>query len=73
MSSHTARRPRSRVRRRPERRYDWIVLHRTLRRRRAQGKKHDAAHTCLARRRVDVLHAMRRTGTLYEAKTPSAA
>lgn len=34
-------------------------------RKRAQGKKHNAALICLARRRVDVLHAMLRNGTLY--------
>ena len=42
-------------------------------RKRAQGKKHNAALICLARRRVDVLHAMLRNGTLYQAKTPTAA
>ncbi|MFV2028545.1 transposase, partial [Micromonospora sp. LOL_028] len=30
-------------------------------RKRAEGKKHNAALICLARRRVDVLHAMLRT------------
>jgi transposase len=34
-------------------------------RKRAQGKKHNAAVVCLARRRCDVIHAMLRTGTLY--------
>lgn len=42
-------------------------------RKRAQGKKHNAALICLARRRIDVLHAMLRTGTLYQHPTPSAA
>ncbi|GAA1608999.1 IS110 family transposase [Kribbella hippodromi] len=42
-------------------------------RKRAAGKKHNAALICLARRRVDVLHAMLRTGTLYQHPTPSAA
>jgi transposase len=34
-------------------------------RKRAEGKKHNAALICLARRRVDVLHAMLRTKTTY--------
>ena len=42
-------------------------------RKRAAGKKHNAALICLARRRIDVLHAMLRNGTLYEARTPAAA
>ena len=42
-------------------------------RKRAQGKKHNAALICLARRRCDVLFAMLRTGTLYETKAPAAA
>ncbi len=42
-------------------------------RKRAEGKKHNAALICLARRRVDVLHAMLRNGTLYEPRTPAAA
>lgn len=37
-------------------------------RKRAEGKKHNAALICLARRRVDVLHAMLRTHTLYQHK-----
>ena len=37
-------------------------------RKRAEGKKHNAAIICLARRRVDVLHAMLRTNTPYQAK-----
>jgi transposase len=40
-------------------------------RKRAQGKKHNAALVCLARRRIDVLHAMLRNGTLYEHRTPT--
>jgi transposase len=35
-------------------------------RKRAAGKKHNAALVCLARRRVDVLHAMLRNGTPYQ-------
>ena len=42
-------------------------------RKRAAGKKHNAALICLARRRVDVLHAMLRNGTHYEIRTPAAA
>ena len=37
-------------------------------RKRAEGKKHNAALICLARRRVDVLHAMLRTNTPYQHK-----
>ena len=37
-------------------------------RKRAEGKKHNAALICLARRRVDVLHAMLRTNTPYQPK-----
>ena len=37
-------------------------------RKRAEGKKHNAALICLARRRIDVLHAMLRIKTtLYLA------
>ena len=42
-------------------------------RKRAAGKKHNAAIICLARRRVDVLHAMLRNGTYYQAKPAAAA
>lgn len=42
-------------------------------RKRAQGKKHNAALVCLARRRIDVIYAMLRDGTYYQAKTPAAA
>lgn len=45
-------------------------------RKRAEGKKHNAALICLARRRVDVLHAMLRTKTTYKiptAEQPQAA
>lgn len=42
-------------------------------RKRAAGKKHNAAIICLARRRVDVLHAMLKTGSYYQPKTPAAA
>ncbi|MCP2256307.1 Transposase [Prauserella aidingensis] len=40
---------------------------------RAEGKKHNAALICLARRRCDVLHAMLRNGTHYQPPqtTPS--
>ncbi len=37
----------------------------------AQGKKHNAAIMCLARRRCDVIYAMVRTGCLYEPRHPS--
>ena len=37
-------------------------------RKRAQGKKHNAAIICLARRRCDVIHAMLKTGTLYQPR-----
>jgi transposase len=39
-------------------------------RKRAEGKKHNAAIICLARRRCDVIHAMLRTGTLYTRRAP---
>jgi transposase len=42
-------------------------------RKRAEGKKHNAALICLARRRCDVLHAMLRTATLYETRPARAA
>jgi transposase len=42
-------------------------------RKRAQGKRHNAALICLARRRVDVLYAMLRDGTFYQAPLPQAA
>lgn len=42
-------------------------------RKRAQGKKHNAAVICLARRRCDVIFAMLKNGTLYQAETPEAA
>jgi hypothetical protein len=38
---------------------------RTYDRKRAEGKSHTAALTCLARRRVDVLHAMIRDRQTY--------
>ena len=34
-------------------------------RKRAEGKRHNAALICLARRRCDVIHAMLRTGDHY--------
>ncbi|QOI64306.1 IS110 family transposase [Arthrobacter sp. TES] len=42
-------------------------------RKRAQGKKHNQALIALARRRCDVIFAMLRDGTLYEAQKPAAA
>jgi hypothetical protein len=42
-------------------------------RKRAEGKKHNAAVICLARRRCDVIHAMLRNGTLCEEKAPQPA
>lgn len=42
-------------------------------RKRAQGKKHNAALICLARRRCDVLHAMLRNNQPYQHPTPLAA
>ena len=42
-------------------------------RKRAQGKKHNAAIVCLARRRIDVLYAMLRDGTYYQQKLPQTA
>ena len=40
-------------------------------RKRAEGKKHNAALICLARRRIDVLHAMLRTKTTYRLPEPT--
>ncbi len=40
-------------------------------RKRAEGKRHNAALICLARRRVDVLLAMIRTKSTYQAPTPT--
>jgi transposase len=42
-------------------------------RKRAQGKTHNQALLCLARRRVDVLHAMLSHGTPYRSPAPLAA
>ena len=42
-------------------------------RKRAEGKRHNAAVMCLARRRLNVLFAMVRHGVCYEQKTPAAA
>jgi len=39
---------------------------------RAQGKKHNAALICLARRRCDVLHAMLRNGAYYDPPAQAA-
>jgi len=41
-------------------------------RKRNEGKRHTQAVLCLARRRVDVLHAMLTTNTPYQAPTPLA-
>lgn len=38
-------------------------------RKRAEGKKHNAAIMCLARRRCNVIFAMLRDRTMYEPKT----
>src|SRR6266567_6868335 len=40
-------------------------------RKRAQGKRHTQAVLCLARRRVDVLHAMLTSNTLYQYQAPT--
>ncbi|GAA2146624.1 IS110 family RNA-guided transposase [Actinomadura napierensis] len=40
---------------------------------RSEGKHHVAAITCLARRRIDVLYAMLRDGTLYRPPIPAPA
>lgn len=40
---------------------------------RDQGKKHNAAVICLARRRCDVIYSMLRNGTLYEEEPAQAA
>nr|WP_293770136.1 transposase [Sporichthya sp.] len=42
-------------------------------RKRAEGKRHRQALICLARRRVDVLHAVLRTRQPYRADLPVAA
>ena len=42
-------------------------------RKRAAGKRHNAALICLPRRRVDVLFAMLRDGTLYQPEPAQAA
>jgi len=42
-------------------------------RKRGEGKKHNAAIICLARRRSDVLYAMLRDRRAYEIPTPAAA
>ncbi len=42
-------------------------------RKRAAGKRHNAALICLARRRVDVLFAMLRDGTVYQPQPVQAA
>ncbi len=42
-------------------------------RKRAEGKRHNAALICLARRRCDVLFAMLRDGTTYQTRPRSAA
>ena len=42
-------------------------------RKRTEGKRHNAAVTCLARRRCDVLYSMLKNGTLYQPKQTAAA
>lgn len=42
-------------------------------RKRAKGKRHNAAVMCLARRRLNVLFATVKAGAFYQAKTPAAA
>lgn len=42
-------------------------------RKRAEGKKHNAALICLARRRCDVLYAMLKNGELYRTQSHAAA
>jgi transposase len=42
-------------------------------RKRAEGKRHNAALICLARRRCDVLYAMIKTNTPYQVRLPAAA
>jgi len=42
-------------------------------RKRAEGKKHNAAIICLARRRCDVIFAILKNGTLYQEKASQAA
>ncbi|MFD4198269.1 IS110 family transposase, partial [Amycolatopsis thermoflava] len=42
-------------------------------RKRAEGKKHNAALICLARRRCDVLYAMLRNHTHYRHPQPTPA
>ena len=42
-------------------------------RKRSEGKRHNAAVICLARRRCDVIWAMLRKRSLYQAELPSAA
>ena len=42
-------------------------------RKREEGKRHPQAVICLARRRVNVLWAMLRDGSVYEQRTPRAA
>lgn len=42
-------------------------------RKRAQGKRHNAAVMCLARRRCNVLYAMLRDGTYYQPPEPTAS
>jgi hypothetical protein len=42
-------------------------------RKRAEGKRHNAALICLARRRCDVLYAMLKNKTLYQPPVTAAA
>ncbi|MDN6534730.1 MAG: IS110 family transposase, partial [Yaniella sp.] len=41
-------------------------------RKRAEGKKHNAAGICLARRRLNVMFAMVRDGTFYQVAPENA-
>lgn len=42
-------------------------------RKRAEGKRHNSALMCLARRRLNVMYAMMKTHTLYEPRVPAVA
>ena len=42
-------------------------------RKRAEEKRHNAAVMCLARRRLNVMYAMMKNGTLYEPRVLAAA
>ena len=40
---------------------------------RAEGKRHNSAVMCLARRRLNVMYAMMKTRTIYEPRVPAVA